>query len=75
VTNIPGSQVDKGTVLAPYMGPAPPPGTGHHRYVFVVFKQKDQIPHETMHKCVCTLWLADAASATDPGFGHTCTVQ
>merc|ERR1711941_166417 len=49
VTNIPGSQVNKGTVLAPYMGPAPPSGTGNHRYVFVVFKQKDQIPHETMH--------------------------
>merc|ERR1711941_44433 len=49
VTNIPGSQVNKGTVLAPYMGPGPPPGTGHHRYVFVVFKQKDQVPHEVMH--------------------------
>jgi phosphatidylethanolamine-binding protein (PEBP) family uncharacterized protein len=57
VTNIPGSQVNKGTVLAPYMGPGPPPGTGHHRYVFVVFKQKDQIPHETMNKCVALLFL------------------
>ncbi|QLL31214.1 hypothetical protein HG536_0B00750 [Torulaspora globosa] len=31
--------VGNGTVLQPYMGPAPPRGTGKHRYVFLLLKQ------------------------------------
>lgn len=29
----------KGHELLPYMGPAPPPKTGKHRYVFILFKE------------------------------------
>jgi phosphatidylethanolamine-binding protein (PEBP) family uncharacterized protein len=29
----------KGKEILPYMGPAPPEGTGKHRYVFLLYKQ------------------------------------
>jgi hypothetical protein len=31
--------VDKGNILIPYKGPAPPPKTGKHRYIFELYKQ------------------------------------
>lgn len=39
VGNIPEENVAKGEVLAEYVGPAPPKGSGKHRYVFLVYKQ------------------------------------
>ncbi|CAL7938127.1 unnamed protein product [Xylocopa violacea] len=39
VGNIPEENIAKGEVLAEYVGPAPPKGTGKHRYVFLVYKQ------------------------------------
>ncbi|KFH71562.1 hypothetical protein MVEG_01860 [Podila verticillata NRRL 6337] len=45
VTNISGASdfqpanVCHGTALTPYMGPAPPHGSGPHRYVFLLYKQ------------------------------------
>jgi phosphatidylethanolamine-binding protein (PEBP) family uncharacterized protein len=36
----------KGTTLLPYEGPAPPPGTGKHRYVFLLFKQDPNVKYE-----------------------------
>jgi len=44
VVNVPGVSGDhvdvhKGHTVVPYMGPAPPPKTGLHRYVFLVYKQ------------------------------------
>ncbi|KAI5635529.1 phosphatidylethanolamine-binding protein domain-containing protein [Phthorimaea operculella] len=41
VGNIPGKNMIKGTTLAEYLGPAPPKDTGLHRYVILVYKQKD----------------------------------
>ncbi|CAK1590512.1 unnamed protein product [Parnassius mnemosyne] len=43
VGNVPGSDVSKGDVLATYVGAGPSPGTGLHRYVFLVYKQPDKI--------------------------------
>ncbi|XP_050544048.1 protein D3-like isoform X2 [Daktulosphaira vitifoliae] len=43
VTNIPGSDINKGDVLAEYVGSAPPPSTGLHRYVFLVYKQPSKL--------------------------------
>ncbi|CAK1590515.1 unnamed protein product [Parnassius mnemosyne] len=43
VGNVPGSDVSKGDVLSAYVGSGPPPGTGLHRYVFLVYKQPDKI--------------------------------
>jgi len=43
VINIPGNQVSKGETVLPYIGPSPPEGTGLHRYVLLIFKQKEKI--------------------------------
>jgi phosphatidylethanolamine-binding protein (PEBP) family uncharacterized protein len=41
VVNIPSSgNVEEGDVLVPYAGPTPPAGTGQHRYIFILYKQK-----------------------------------
>lgn len=40
VANIPGQDVAKGQTLAEYIGSGPPNGTGYHRYVFLLYKQK-----------------------------------
>ncbi|CAK9794598.1 OV-16 antigen [Anthophora plagiata] len=39
VGNIPEENIAKGEVLAEYVGPAPPKGSGKHRYVFLLYKQ------------------------------------
>lgn len=43
VVNVPGSNVNEGEVLSDYIGSGPPPGTGLHRYVFLVFKQPSKL--------------------------------
>lgn len=42
VTNIPGSKVDQGQVLASWVPPAPPQNTGIHRYIWLLYEQKDK---------------------------------
>ncbi|KAH3671792.1 hypothetical protein WICMUC_004550 [Wickerhamomyces mucosus] len=34
------SELENGDVILPYQGPAPPKGTGKHRYVFVLYRQQ-----------------------------------
>ncbi|KAJ3162093.1 hypothetical protein HDU86_005791 [Geranomyces michiganensis] len=43
VANIPGDDVNKGEDLTLYEEPQPPQGTGLHRYVFLLYKQKGQL--------------------------------
>ncbi|GLV45036.1 uncharacterized protein CBL_14391 [Carabus blaptoides fortunei] len=43
VGNIPGNKVESGEILSAYIGSGPPPGTGLHRYVFLVYKQPAKI--------------------------------
>lgn len=43
VGNIPGGDVSKGEVLSDYVGSGPPPNTGLHRYVFLVYKQPGKL--------------------------------
>ncbi|KAI8907436.1 hypothetical protein PhCBS80983_g05323 [Powellomyces hirtus] len=43
VANIPGTDVDKGEDLTLYEEPQPPQGTGLHRYVFLLYKQKSKL--------------------------------
>jgi phosphatidylethanolamine-binding protein len=40
VGNIPGANVAKGETLSAYIGSGPPQGTGLHRYVFLIYKQR-----------------------------------
>uniref|UniRef100_A0A915BK82 Phosphatidylethanolamine-binding protein n=2 Tax=Parascaris univalens TaxID=6257 RepID=A0A915BK82_PARUN len=43
ITNIPGNDISKGEVLSEYISSAPPPNTGLHRYVYLVYKQSGKI--------------------------------
>ncbi|KOB74116.1 Phosphatidylethanolamine binding protein isoform 2 [Operophtera brumata] len=43
VGNIPGTSVAEGDLLSAYVGSGPPPGTGLHRYVFLVYKQPGKL--------------------------------
>lgn len=43
VGNIPGNNVDQGDVLSAYIGAGPPPDTGLHRYIFLIYKQNGKI--------------------------------
>jgi len=56
ITNIPESaahadyfDVHKGNVLAPYKGPAASAESGPHRYVFLVYKQPEQLDTLKLH--------------------------
>ncbi|CAG2177524.1 unnamed protein product, partial [Oppiella nova] len=41
VMNIPAGQVSGGDIVAGYTGPAPPEGTGLHRYAILIYQQPD----------------------------------
>ncbi|XP_076262387.1 protein D3-like isoform X2 [Rhynchophorus ferrugineus] len=43
VGNIPGTNISQGEVLSDYIGSGPPPNTGLHRYVFLVYKQNEKL--------------------------------
>uniref|UniRef100_A0A914EGG3 Phosphatidylethanolamine-binding protein n=1 Tax=Acrobeloides nanus TaxID=290746 RepID=A0A914EGG3_9BILA len=43
VVNIPGNEISKGETLSTYIGSGPPPNTGLHRYVYLVYKQSGKI--------------------------------
>lgn len=50
VGNIPGDNVLKGEVLSEYIGSGPPPDTGLHRYVFLVYEQPGRINFSDVKK-------------------------
>ena len=39
VVNIKGNKIHDSTTIFPYTGPAPPPKTGKHRYIFELYEQ------------------------------------
>ncbi|EDO19120.1 hypothetical protein Kpol_2000p88 [Vanderwaltozyma polyspora DSM 70294] len=41
--NFTTSFINEGNTLIPYMGPGPPKGTGQHRYIFMLFKQPNNV--------------------------------
>lgn len=43
VGNILGGNISSGEVLSAYVGSGPPPDTGLHRYVFLVYKQPGKL--------------------------------
>ena len=46
VVNIPGDNIKNGDTLFEYKGPAPPKGSGTHRYIFLLYEQPERIdPH------------------------------
>ncbi|XP_054157288.1 phosphatidylethanolamine-binding protein homolog F40A3.3-like [Oppia nitens] len=45
IVNIPGNDLAKGELLAPYGGSCPPVEHGLHRYIFLVYKQSGHLQH------------------------------
>ena len=43
IININGNNLHAGEQLLEYKGPAPPKGTGKHRYIFLLFEQSERI--------------------------------
>ncbi|CAH0402843.1 unnamed protein product [Chilo suppressalis] len=43
VGNIPGGNASAGETLSAYVSPVPPPNTGLHRYVYLVYKQPSRL--------------------------------
>lgn len=43
VMNIQGNDINTGDVVAEYYGSGPPKGTGLHRYIFLVYEQKERL--------------------------------
>ncbi|KAL4712366.1 hypothetical protein ACJJTC_001527 [Scirpophaga incertulas] len=43
VSNVPGSNIAGGETLSAYVGSGPPPDTGLHRYVFLVYQQPGKL--------------------------------
>lgn len=41
VGNVPGNKISEGETLSEYVGSGPPPDTGLHRYVFLIYEQPD----------------------------------
>lgn len=43
VVNIPGNDIKNGDALFEYKGPAPPKGSGKHRYIFLLYEQPERV--------------------------------
>lgn len=43
--NITNNDIKTGNIIIPYKGPAPPPNTGKHRYIFTLYKQNEINPN------------------------------
>lgn len=41
-TNVTNNDIKTGNVIIPYKGPAPPPKTGKHRYIFNLYEQNGE---------------------------------
>ncbi len=54
VTNIPKDSIDNGQTVFEYAPPAPPPGTGFHRYIFKLYGQGQ----DTIQVCTYLLCFA-----------------
>ena len=50
VINITNNDIKTGNIIIPYKGPAPPPGTGKHRYIFGLYKQDREIFSEPLNE-------------------------
>lgn len=49
IVNITQNDIISGNVLIEYKGPAPPKGSGKHRYVFLLAKQKELIQTDNFY--------------------------
>ena len=48
ISNITKNNIKIGNLIVPYKGPAPPPKSGKHRYIFVLFEQNTNLKIEPL---------------------------
>jgi len=51
VVNIPGDRISEGVEVLPYLAAAPPPGSGLHRYVFMLYLQHSVLDETQITTC------------------------
>lgn len=54
VINI-NNNIKKGKILLPYKGPAPPPKSGKHRYIFELYEQENMLNLEPFENRIITI--------------------
>nr|CAB3263974.1 39S ribosomal protein L38, mitochondrial-like [Phallusia mammillata] len=59
IGNIKGNEVASGDVVVDYLQPLPMRGTGYHRMIFVLYKQKEKINYDKWQKDSPCLLLRD----------------
>ncbi|XP_063389036.1 protein D2-like [Cydia fagiglandana] len=71
VANVPGDNVTAGETLTTYFGPTPPPGTGLHRYVVLVYQQTGKLYFDESRLifAVTRIWFSIHKFATKYGLG------
>ena len=47
--NIPNGNITNGQILLSYKGPNPPPKTKIHKYIFLLFEQKERIVYQKIN--------------------------
>ena len=47
--NIPNGNITNGQILLSYKGPNPPPKTKIHKYIFLLFEQKERITYQKIN--------------------------
>lgn len=67
--NITNNDIKSGNIIIPYKGPAPPPKSGKHRYIFNLYEQDRDIFVEPMNERQMELdKLEDKLKLSDPFF-------
>jgi hypothetical protein len=69
IVNITNNDIKTGNIIIPYKGPAPPPKSGKHRYIFNLYEQDRDIFIEPMNERQMELdKLEDKLKLSDPFF-------
>lgn len=55
ITNITNNNIKTGNIIIPYKGPAPPPKSGKHRYIFNLYKQDRENNSEEINERVMSI--------------------
>jgi phosphatidylethanolamine-binding protein (PEBP) family uncharacterized protein len=66
LSDIKNNDANLGKVIIPYKGPAPPPKTGNHRYIFELYNQEIPIIDEVKERNISIESLRKKLNLTEP---------
>jgi phosphatidylethanolamine-binding protein (PEBP) family uncharacterized protein len=55
LVNITNNDIKTGNIIIPYKGPAPPPNTGKHRYIFELYEQNGENKLEKINERIFSI--------------------